>query len=61
MITGASSGIGLATAGAAAKAGARVVIASRSEEALNEITRRFSGAGNHVIAVACDVSERSHT
>jgi len=59
VITGASSGIGLATAEAAAKEGAKVVLAARSEQAITEIARRLSGAGGQVIAVACDVAERT--
>lgn len=37
VITGASSGIGLVTARAAAKAGAKLVLAARSEDALREL------------------------
>src|SRR5436309_11179651 len=56
VITGASSGIGLATAEAAAKAGAKLVLAARSEDALSSIATRL---GNQVVAVACDVSDRT--
>ncbi|HZN67250.1 MAG TPA: SDR family NAD(P)-dependent oxidoreductase [Tepidisphaeraceae bacterium] len=40
VITGASSGIGLATAESAAQQGAKLVLAARSEEALDEIVMR---------------------
>jgi short-subunit dehydrogenase len=42
VITGASSGIGLATAQAAARAGASLVIAARSEETLQDICEQLS-------------------
>jgi short-subunit dehydrogenase len=56
VITGASSGIGLATAEAAAKAGAKLVLAARSEKALAEIAARL---GPDAVAVRCDVAERT--
>src|SRR5688572_11372450 len=59
VITGASSGIGLATAQTAAKAGARVVLAARSEDAMDEVVKRITSAGGHAIFVPCDVAERS--
>ena len=58
VVTGASSGIGLATAEAAAKLGAKVVLAARSEKTLNDIAGRIAAAGGQAIAVACDVSDR---
>src|SRR4051794_18428549 len=58
VITGASSGIGLATAEAAAKQGAKLVLAARSEQALNKIVRRLTGPGAEAIAVPCDVADR---
>ncbi|WP_223861820.1 SDR family NAD(P)-dependent oxidoreductase, partial [Geminicoccus harenae] len=45
VVTGASSGIGLATAQAAAAAGARVVLAARSDAALDEAVRQITGRG----------------
>lgn len=58
VITGASSGIGLATAEAAAQRGAKVVLAARSEQALNTIVQRITTAGGQAIAVPCDVADR---
>jgi len=58
VITGASSGIGLATAQAAAKRGAKLVLAARSDRALGEIVRRLEAGGAEAIAVECDVSDR---
>jgi len=56
VITGASSGIGLATAEAAAKKGAKLVLAARSEQTLNEIVGRLGG---QAVAVTCDVADRA--
>ncbi len=58
VITGASSGIGLATAETAAKAGAKVVLAARSERTLDEAVGRINAAGGQAVAVACDVTDR---
>ena len=59
VITGASSGIGLATAEAAAKQGAKLVLAARSEQTLNDIVQRINAAGGQAIAIACDVADRA--
>jgi short-subunit dehydrogenase len=58
VITGASSGIGLATAEAAAKKGAKVVLAARSDETLDEVVARITASGGEALAVACDVTDR---
>jgi short-subunit dehydrogenase len=58
VITGASSGIGLATAISAAKAGAKVVLSARSEQTLNEVVHQISATGGQAIAVRCDVADR---
>ena len=54
VITGASSGIGHATALAFAERGARVVLVSRSAEALGEVAREI---GANAFAVPADVSK----
>lgn len=59
VITGASSGIGLATAELAVEKGAKVVMFARSENSLQEITDRLSSNGKKVIAVTGDVAKRS--
>ncbi|HEX8383386.1 MAG TPA: SDR family oxidoreductase [Sphingomonas sp.] len=56
VITGASSGIGLATARMAAKAGARVVAVARSGDALAQLVSEIVTAGGQAIHVIADVS-----
>ncbi len=58
VITGASSGIGLATAQRAAGEGAKLVLAARSEPALSDIAEEINAAGGEAIAVTADVGER---
>ena len=58
LITGASSGIGAATARRARAAGWRVVLAARSLERLQELAEELGGA-EHALAVRCDVTEWS--
>ncbi|MEE9211759.1 MAG: SDR family NAD(P)-dependent oxidoreductase [Phycisphaeraceae bacterium] len=54
-ITGASSGIGAATAVACAKAGMHVAVAARREERLREVARRIEQLGRKALVVRCDV------
>jgi short-subunit dehydrogenase len=58
VITGASSGIGLATVEAAAKQGARLVLAARSGQALQEICQKINDAGGQAVYVIADVGKR---
>ncbi|MBE95721.1 SDR family oxidoreductase [Marinobacter sp.] len=53
LITGASSGIGAATARAAAENGYRVVLAARSEDSLQSLKEELGG--DRAISVQCDV------
>src|SRR4051795_5607133 len=57
LVTGAASGMGLATAPAFADAGAAVVLAAFKEEAVQAATRELVAAGHKAIAVRCDVSD----
>src|SRR5579884_3861430 len=56
LITGASSGIGAATARHAAEAGYRLVLAARSRERLDELASQIGG-DERVLAVQCDVTD----
>jgi NADP-dependent 3-hydroxy acid dehydrogenase YdfG len=55
VITGASSGIGAATARMAVAKGYRVVLAARSREALGQLADELGGEA-HALAVPCDVT-----
>lgn len=58
VITGASSGIGLATARQAAQHGTRLVLASRNETALSEIVNQLNAGGGQAVYVVADVGRR---
>lgn len=55
VITGASSGIGLVTARMAARRGAKLVLAARSEEALRKLTDEIKEEGGEAVYVVADV------
>jgi NADP-dependent 3-hydroxy acid dehydrogenase YdfG len=59
LITGASSGIGKATAEHAANAGYRLVLAARSSDKVNSLAEQLGGT-ERAIAVTCDVTQRAH-
>ena len=57
LVTGAASGMGLATARAFAKAGASVVLSDINEDALHAATHALTSSGHKAIGVACDVGD----
>lgn len=59
IITGASSGIGKATAIRFAKAGCKVVIAARNETKLQETAQTIKEFGSEVLLISADVSKEA--
>ena len=59
VIPGGGGGIGSALAVAFAKAGARVVVAGRTQESLDATIERVGAAGGEALAIAVDVTDEA--
>ena len=59
LVTGAASGMGLATAEAFAEAGAAVALVDLNEAAVRKVAERLVGEGHKAIAIACDVTQEA--
>ena len=59
VVTGASRGIGAATAAAMAAAGAHVVLAARDQRALDDVAGRIKDAGGQATPAPADVSDEA--
>ncbi|TMR90469.1 SDR family NAD(P)-dependent oxidoreductase [Nonomuraea basaltis] len=57
LVTGAASGMGLATAHAFARSGAAVALTDINEDALTTAAKELTATGHQVIALPCDVSD----
>ena len=59
LVTGASSGIGQATAAELASLGARVVVVARRMDRLDELVARIEDAGGKASAIAADITDEA--
>src|SRR6266403_1124037 len=57
LVTGAASGLGLATARAFAESGATVVLTDWNEEAAQSAAKELTDKGHKTLAIHCDVSD----
>jgi len=58
IITGSSKGIGSAIAEAYAASGAKVVVSSRKQAAVDEVAKKINAAGGNAIGVECHVGKQ---
>ncbi|MFI0814811.1 glucose 1-dehydrogenase [Streptomyces sp. NPDC021098] len=61
LVTGAASGMGLATAQAFAAADAAVVLADLDKDAVQRAAAELTAAGHQAIGIACDVTDEAQT
>ena len=57
LVTGAGSGLGLATAKAFAESGASVVLADWNEQAVRSAAEELAAQGHKALAIRCDVAD----
>jgi NADP-dependent 3-hydroxy acid dehydrogenase YdfG len=58
VITGASSGLGEATARHLAQQGARLVLGARRQDRIQALAKELTGSGSEAVAVTMDVTDR---
>ena len=57
VVTGSSKGIGKAIAEALAEFGAKVIVSSRSQEAVDAVAEEFKALGYQATGIACHVGD----